>query len=68
MKNEKCEVKDKLSSYMKGDIKSKENDQYTDAVRAIYQNLVMMGVGIKNIEHVHTVLTNFTKSVQTLFT
>ena len=54
---------------MKGVIKTKENGQYTDAVRATYQNLVMMGVGINNIEHVvHTVLTNFTKSVQTLFT
>ena len=69
LKNEKCEVEDKLSSYMKGVIKTKENGQCTDAVRATYQNLVMMGVGINNIEHVvHTVLTNFTKSVQTLFT
>ena len=61
LENEKCEVEDKLSSYMKGVIKTKENGQYTDAVRATYQNLVMMGVGINNIEHVvHTVLTNFT--------
>ena len=46
---------------MKGVIKTKENGQYTDAVRATYQDLVMMGVGINNIEQVvHTVLTNFT--------
>ena len=61
LENEKCEVEDKLSSYMKGVIKTKENGQYTDAVRATYQDRVMMGVGINNIEHVvHTVLTNFT--------
>ena len=61
LENEKCEVEDKLSSYMKGVIKTKENGQYTDAVRATYQVLVTMGVGISNIEHVvHTVLTNFT--------
>ena len=61
LENEKCEVEDKLSSYMKGVIKTKENGQYTDAVRATYQDLVMMGVGINNIEQVvHTVLTNFT--------
>ena len=56
LENEKCEVEDKLSSYMKGVIKTKENGQYTDAVRATYQDLVMMGVGINNIEQVvHTV-------------
>ena len=61
LENEKCEGEDKLSSYMKGVIKTKENGQYTDAVRATYQDLVMMGVGINNIEQVvHTVLTNFT--------
>ena len=61
LENEKCEVEDKLSSYMKGVIKTKENGQYTDAVRATYQDLVMMGVGINNIEQVvHTVLTSFT--------
>ena len=61
LENEKCEVEDKLSSYMKGVIKTKENGQYTDAVRATYQDLVMMGVGINNIEQViHTVLASFT--------
>ena len=61
LENEKCEVKDKLSSYMKRVIKTKENGQYTDAVRATYQDLVMMGVGINNIEQViHTVLASFT--------
>ena len=46
---------------MKGVIKTKENGQYADAVRATYQDLALMGVGINNIEHVvHTVLTNFT--------
>ena len=46
---------------MEGVIKTKENGQYTEAVRATYQDLVTMGVGINNIEHVvHTVLTNFT--------
>ena len=46
---------------MKGVIKTKENGQYNDAVKATCQDLVMMGVGINNIEQVaHTVLTNFT--------
>ena len=63
LKNEKCKVEDKLSSYMKSVIKTKENGQYTDAVRATYQDLVMMGVGIDSIEQVvHTVLTNFTNT------
>ena len=58
---EKCEVEDKLSSYMEGVVKTKENGQCTDAVRATYQDLVLMGVGINNIEQVvHTVLKNFT--------
>ena len=46
---------------MESAIKTKENGQYTDAVRSAYQDLVMMGVGINNIEQVvHTALTNFT--------
>ena len=36
LENEKCEVEDKLSSYMKDVIKTKENGQYIDAVRATY--------------------------------
>ena len=45
---------------MKGVIKTKEDGQHTDAVRATYQDLVMMDVGINNIEQlvqyiVHTV-------------
>ena len=61
LENEKCEVEDKLSSYMEGVIKTRENGQYTDAVRATYQDLIMMVVGINNIEQVvHTVLKNFT--------
>ena len=56
LENEKCEGEDKLSSYMKGVIKTKENGQHTNAVRTTYQDLVMMGVGINNIEQVvHTV-------------
>ena len=59
--NEKFEVEEKLSSYMEGLIKSKENGHYNDIVRATYQDLVMIGVGINNIEKVvHTVLTTFT--------
>ena len=47
---------------MEGLVKTKENGHYNDtAVRATYQDLVMMGVGINNIERfVRTVLTNFT--------
>ena len=46
---------------MEGVIRAKENGQHTDAVRATYQDLVMMGVGINNTEQVvHTVLTSFT--------
>ena len=61
LENEKCEVKDKLSSNMEGVIKTKENGQYTNAVRETYQDFVIMVVGKNNIEQVvHTVLTNFT--------
>ena len=61
LENEKCEVEEKLSSYMEGLMKTKENGHYNDTVRATYQDLVMMGVGINNIEKVvRTVLTNFT--------
>ena len=42
-------------------IKTKENGHYNDMIRATYQDIVMMGVGINNIEKiVRTVLTNFT--------
>ena len=61
LENEKCEVEEKLSSYMEGLIKTKENRHYSNTVRATYQVLVMMGVDINNIEKVvRTVLTNFT--------
>ena len=61
LENEKCEAEEKLSSYMEGLIKTKENGHYNDTVRATYQDLVMVGVGINNIEKVvRTVLTNFT--------
>ena len=61
LENEKCEVEEKLSSYMEGLIKTKENGHFNDTVRATYQDLVMMGVGINNIEKVVcTILTNFT--------
>ena len=61
LENEKCEVEEKLSSYMEGLMKTKENGHYNDTVRATYQDLVMKGVGINNIEKVvRTVLSNFT--------
>ena len=61
LENEKCEIEEKLSSYTESLIKTKENGHYNDTVRATYQDLVMMGVGINNIEKVvRTVLTNFT--------
>ena len=59
--NKKCEVEEKLSSHMEGLVKTKENGHCNNTVRASYQDLVMMGVGINNIEKVvRTVLTNFT--------
>ena len=61
LENEKCEAEEKLSSYMEGLIKTKENGHYNDTVRATYQGLVMKGVDINNIEKVvPTDLTNFT--------
>ena len=45
---------------MEGSIKTNGNGHYHDTVRATYQGLVMMGVGINNIEKVvRIVLTNF---------
>ena len=42
-------------------IKTKENGHYNDTVTATYQDLVMMGVDINNIEKVvRTALTDFT--------
>ena len=43
-------------------IKTKENDHYNDTVRATYQDLVMVGVCVNNIENI-TVLTNFTNMI-----
>ena len=41
--------------------KTRNNGYYNDTVRATYQDLIMMGVGINNIEKVvRTVLKNFT--------
>ena len=61
LENEKCEVEEKLSSYMEGLIKTKENGHYNDTVRANSDDLVMIGLGINNIEKVvRTALTNFT--------
>ena len=61
LENEKCGFEEKISSYMESLIKTKENGHYNDTVRVTYQDLVMMDVGINNIEKVvRTVLTNFT--------
>ena len=60
LEHEKCEVEEKLSSYMESLIKTKENGHYNDTVRTTYQDFVMMCVGIYNIEKVvRTVLANF---------
>ena len=61
LENEKREVEDKLSSYMEGLIKTKENGHFNDTVRTTYQELVMVCVGINNIEKVaRNILTNVT--------
>ena len=61
LENEKCEVEEKLSSYMEGLLKTKENGNYSNTVRATYQDLVMVGVGVNDIgKVVHTALTNVT--------
>ena len=62
LENEKCDVKDKLSSYTQGLIKTKKSSHYNDTVRATYKDMVMMGgVGINNVQKVvRTVLTHFT--------
>ena len=52
LENEKCEFEEKLSSYMEGLIKIKANGHYNDTVRPTYQDVVMMGVGIKNITYI----------------
>ena len=52
LENEKCEFEEKLSSYMEGLIKIKAKGHYNDTVRATYQDVVMMGVGINNITYV----------------
>ena len=63
--NEKYEVEEKRSSYMEGHmqglIKTEENGHYKDTVTATCHDLVMMDVGINDIEQVvHTALINFT--------
>ena len=61
LENWKCDVEEKLSSCMEGLIKTKENGHYNDTVRANSDDLVMIGLGINNIEKVvRTALTNFT--------
>ena len=49
LENKKCEVEEKLSSYMEGLIKTKGNGHYNDTVRVTYQDLVMTVVGINKI-------------------
>ena len=45
---------------MQGLIKTEENCHYNDTVTATYHDIVMMDVGINDIEKVvHTALTNF---------
>ena len=48
---------------MEGLKKTEESRHYNDPVRAAYQEVVIMGVGINKIEKVvRTVLANFTKA------
>ena len=61
LENDKCEVEEKLSSYMEGLLKTKKSNSYSNTVRATYQDLAMVGVGVNDIEKVvHTVPTNVT--------
>ena len=41
LEHEKCEVEEKLSSYMEDLIKTKENGHYNDTVRTTYQDFVI---------------------------
>jgi len=59
---EKEEMKQKLEKFLQAEIITKENGRYTDDVRAVYQDLVCMGVGINNVENVvRTVIKNIAK-------
>ena len=50
-----------MEGHMQGLIKTEENCHYNDTVTATYHDIVMMDVGINDIEKVvHTALTNFT--------
>ena len=59
---EKLEVEHHLNVFLEREVVTKENGRYTDDVRAVYQDLVCMGVGVNNVEKVvRTVLTNVGK-------
>ena len=52
LENEKCEVEDKLSSYMEGLIKT-INGHYNGTVTATYENFVMIGVTLIILKNVY---------------
>lgn len=62
LETEKLETEERLKVFMDKEILTKENGRYTDDVRAVYQDLVCMGVGINNVEKiVRTVIENLMK-------
>jgi len=59
---EKMDVEDQLSSFLQNSVATIENGRYTDDVRACYQDLVLMGVGVNNVEKIiKSVLNNIAK-------
>ena len=62
LENEKIELEFRLEQFLDGCIKTKENGRYVDDVRAVYQDLVCMGVGVNDVEKViQSVLNNIAK-------
>ena len=59
LETEKLESEEKLNEFINGTINLKYNGRYNDNVRAVYQDLVLSGVGVNNVQKiVETVLKN----------
>ena len=59
LENEKNEIELQLENFLQREIVTKENGRYKDEIRAVYQDLVCMGVGVNNVEKVvRAVLSN----------
>ena len=60
LENEKCESEEKIGVFLTKKLSFFENNKYTDSIRMVYEDILCMGLGTRNVDKViKTALKNF---------